>query len=318
MMLMVASPSGVEAAATDDAYLYPADDSALRCLPFASHGGQRHLTLADLEHQLADDAELGLWRSTQAFFSALPTRAAYLDIGCGTGRIIGLFGGNFQNLTCLEADFGRLRLARSSWAGNKWGRTEEAQFVNTRFMNYLPPQGHDMFDAISCIHVIQHIPQYELERWLMQMHALLKPRGVLVLATKHRETEVFQLENNKHVSQREFDTYAFAAKAGGPLAVRSFSSASLSRLVGAAGFHVWMQGYTTIDSTGADSMYIVAGKSLPSETWLEKAKYRAESLPLSEVHATAQLKRLRKLDRRACKTPCKGKGKGWTPGDYLC
>ena len=70
-------------------YKYPGDDKGLECLSFRSEHREQ-LTLAEINHQFADDGELALWRTGQQFF-ARPKRNAklvagkYLDVGCGTG-----------------------------------------------------------------------------------------------------------------------------------------------------------------------------------------------------------------------------------------
>merc|ERR1712039_421693 len=160
------------------------------CIAFASDHRQP-LALADLNHQLADDSELPLWRAMQAYFSALSSRAAYLDVGCGTARIIMLFAGLFDSVTCVEADPDRISSAKRNWQENTWGRSQQSNFVNSRFDAF--KVANASFDAVSCIQVVQHIPERELQDWLKSIHRLLKPKGVFVFATKHRPVDVYEL-----------------------------------------------------------------------------------------------------------------------------
>merc|ERR1712087_101020 len=137
-------------------------------------------TAEDRTHVFASDFELSIWLAAQAYFEARKFRRRYLDVGCGGGRIISKFGGIFKQVACLDADAERLSLAKSYY--RPFGLTAETLFVNERFLN-LDEEGK--FDAISCIHVIQHIPEFEVSNWLAKMHSLLARGGVVVLATTH-------------------------------------------------------------------------------------------------------------------------------------
>jgi len=74
----------------------------------------------------------------------------------------------------------------------RWGRTKTMHFENVRFG--LEYNGIAVsVDAISCIQVVQHIPGFMLRLWLANMFGLLKPRGFLIIATTHREKDMFGL-----------------------------------------------------------------------------------------------------------------------------
>ena len=122
-------------------------------------GHRQPLHLADLQHPLSDDSELAIWRAMQAYLSAAAAEAAhssYLDVGCGTGRIIGLFGGIFESVTCLEPDASRIAEANRLWERDRWGVTKYAGFMNSPFSEL--QRANESFDAISAIHVAQHVP----------------------------------------------------------------------------------------------------------------------------------------------------------------
>jgi 2-polyprenyl-3-methyl-5-hydroxy-6-metoxy-1,4-benzoquinol methylase len=296
-------------------YKYPGDDKGLECLSFRSEHREQ-LTLAEINHQFADDGELALWRTGQQFF-ARPKRNAklvagkYLDVGCGTGRVIMILGGLFESVTCVEADPARIDLARSNWYSGPWGKTSEMSFHNVRFgLEYI--SNASSYDAISCFHVVQHIPESILRTWLSKMYSMLKRSGVLVLATKHRRVDVLELSDGTRASPEKFNAMAFHSD-DGRLAVRSFSQASLRRLLEEAGFVVWHQTYSTyelIDGTMApDTQIIVAGK--------HSLKNMPPLPPITDIHVTPTLESMKIRTRRKCKRPCPGKEPGSTPADFI-
>lgn len=200
-------------------YKYPGDDKGLECLSFRSEHREQ-LTLAENNHQFADDGELALWRTGQQFF-ARPKRNAklvagkYLDVGCGTGRVIMILGGLFESVTCVEADPARIDLARSNWYSGPWGKTSEMSFHNVRFgLEYI--SNASSYDAISCFHVVQHIPESILRTWLSKMYSMLKRSGVLVLATKHRRVDVLELSDGTRASPEKFNAMAFHSEGRRP------------------------------------------------------------------------------------------------------
>jgi len=129
-------------------YHYPADDLALLCLSFKS-SHREQLTLSELNHQFADDGELTMFRVAQRYLAGAKKHRKYLDIGCGTGRIISTFGGLFEHTTCVEADPARINHARKEY--NKWGINRKIDFHNVRFgIEY---SSNTTYDAISCMQV---------------------------------------------------------------------------------------------------------------------------------------------------------------------
>ena len=173
-------------------YHYPSNDTVLDCISFFSAHDEK-LSEQELQHQFADDGELTLFRTAQKYLAGANAHGTYLDVGCGTGRIISTFGGLFERVTCLEADPKRITTAYRYWHGfppkdvkpAQWGITRSIDFQNKRFG--LEYNGADAsYDAISCIQVIQHIPESIVRTWFKKMYALLKADGVLVIATKQR------------------------------------------------------------------------------------------------------------------------------------
>jgi len=150
------------------------------------------MSLPELTHQLADDGELPLFKVIQKYLAGARYHGTYLDVGCGTGRIITMFAGLFDHATCLEADPARISEAQRHWKDARWGRTKTMHFENVRFG--LEYNGIAVsVDAISCIQVVQHIPGFMLRLWLANMFGLLKPRGFLIIATTHRKKDMFGL-----------------------------------------------------------------------------------------------------------------------------
>lgn len=302
--------NSVEGVPSTTAYKYVGDDTILDCIAFASEHRET-LGVEDLNHQLSDDSELPLWRSMAAFFAAMPSRGAYLDIGCGTGRIVLLYAGNFDTVTCVEADPGRIASAEEHWRNYSWGHTKDAKFVNTRFGAFEAPDAS--YDAISCIQVVQHIPERELQDWLNHIYLLLKPNGVFILATKHRIVEVYELDDGTSLTKEQFNAAAFQAK-DGRLAVRSFSPASFRNYAEAAGFTVWQHGYTSYDKNSGlpDTQFVVLSKN--TNKLIGNVRV---NVPLKGIHETPSMIKTKTRQRKKCKKACPGKS-GDLPGDYLC
>lgn len=94
-----------------------------------------------------------------------------LDVGCGTGRWIGLMTGMNQRAFGVDVGFQGLRFAREQW--------RQAQLVQGR----LPFLGFTgaIFDWAVSMTVIQHLPPEDQFKTLLEIHRLLKPGGYLLL-----------------------------------------------------------------------------------------------------------------------------------------
>ena len=304
----VASAGEVSAAVArpQEGYQYPDTDGALDCLAFESRHKEK-LDLDDLNHQLADDGELSLFRTVQTYLEHKRGSGhdRYLDVGCGTGRIIGMYAGLFKQATCLEADAARIRTARQTWKSDRWGRNQKMQFVKERFevsAVHASLGANASYDAITCIQVVQHIPESLLPKWLSYMFALLKPQGLLVLATKHALIDKYQLSDLSVISRARFNAMARHPSKDGRLAVRSFAARTLEQFIRDAGFSVIEHAYSTYEfgpHGPPDTQIIVAAKHpMP----------QLPAVPLANIYLTPWLKHVKIRARRKCKKPCPGAG----------
>jgi len=292
-------------------YQYPGGDSNLSCDPFKSQHRVK-LSVSDLNHQLADDGELPLFLVIQKYLAGAEGHDNYLDVGCGTGRIITMFAGLFRSATCLEADAARIATARSYWQEAQWGLTRNLAFKNLRFG--LEYGTRESFDAISCIQVVQHIPGSVLRWWFTKMFKLLKPHGVLVLATTNRKRDMFRLSDGSQVTQDEFDAMA-AHSDDGRLAVRAFSPGSLQKLVNETGFTIWEHTFSTYGlrvRNFPNTQIVVAGKRpMPDAV-------KPSTAHINDIHVPAFLSAMKMRQRRQCKRPCRDQLYARTPADFLC
>eukprot|EP01065_Artemidia_motanka_P051258 TRINITY_DN898_c0_g1_i1.p1 TRINITY_DN898_c0_g1~~TRINITY_DN898_c0_g1_i1.p1 ORF type:complete len:376 (+),score=106.94 TRINITY_DN898_c0_g1_i1:83-1129(+) len=233
-------------------YAYPGQDDKLFCF----NAAMRNMVWPPPQNPLlAVDGEADLWFRIQAWIQSKTepggefARGPYLDIGCGTGRIITKFGRLFGSsaVHCIEPDADRIQQAREliqeeGWDGN------DVHFAQTTFSEWEPPAGVK-FQVITSVHVVQHVSRQELARWMRRITDLLAPDGIVIIATKRSPREVFEAQpfgpgvfGGAHmVSAEEFDDIAWnGAKRDPPeLAVRSFSRWSLrSALAKGTDLHV--------------------------------------------------------------------------------
>lgn len=241
------------------------------------------------------DPELHLWLRAQAWMLT-SSRGNYLDVGCGMGRIIRKFRWIFDATTCLEADPERIAEARKT---EEWVAGGPVMYHNVRFLSFqsLP----ESYDVISCIHVIQHIPIYELTPWLQSMRNLLKPKGVLILATTLESSTSLTVHHSSgqdpKVSIEKFNEIA-ATPGADVLPVHGFTDEELRKLISSSGFHVLEQsGFAFLNSGRALSQFVIAAK-----TALPRQQSLLPTVTLDQVYTSRReevsLLRCRDLKRR--------------------
>lgn len=98
----------------------------------------------------------------------VPPPFELLDLGCGPGRDLMTFKALGHRATGLEGSRNLAALAR---------RHSGCTVLEQDFLALELPAGH--FDGIFANAVLFHLPSQELPRVLAQLHAALKPRGVL-------------------------------------------------------------------------------------------------------------------------------------------
>ncbi len=103
----------------------------------------------------------------ERFSSKQPGR--YLDIGCGTGRVVQVATSRGWDATGQEI---------SDWAAQQ-AINDGIKVVNDDLLNASFPADH--FDAISMFDVLEHLPMPK--PYLREIHRIMKPGGVLIIET---------------------------------------------------------------------------------------------------------------------------------------
>ncbi|MCU1242671.1 MAG: ubiquinone/menaquinone biosynthesis methyltransferase [Candidatus Acidoferrum typicum] len=101
----------------------------------------------------------------------LPPGARFLDVGCGTGRWVRRYRELGFSPMGVDATIGMLHIARSH-------RTSAPLAAG---LAYNLPFPNDVFDCISDITVVQHIPHKLQPAALREMIRVLKPGGRMIL-----------------------------------------------------------------------------------------------------------------------------------------
>jgi SAM-dependent methyltransferase len=145
------------------------------------------ITRLTLEHydQRADD----FWRGTRdhdvaqnisALLNAIGGAPPFtiLDLGCGPGRDLKTFTDLGHVAIGLEGSARFAAMARAHSGREVW----EQDFLRLE----LPPE---RFDGVFANAALFHVPSRELPRVLGELHAALKPRGVLFSSNPHGANE---------------------------------------------------------------------------------------------------------------------------------
>lgn len=97
-----------------------------------------------------------------------------LDFGCGPGRDLQAFTALGHRATGLEGSRALAALARLH---------SGCDVLEQSFLELALPASH--FDGVFANAVLFHVPSQELPRVLRELHAALKPRGVLFASNPH-------------------------------------------------------------------------------------------------------------------------------------
>ncbi|HEX6016823.1 MAG TPA: class I SAM-dependent methyltransferase [Burkholderiaceae bacterium] len=103
-----------------------------------------------------------------------PAPFELLDFGCGPGRDLMAFTALGHRATGLEGSHELARMARAH---------SGCEVLEQNFLALRLPAEH--FDGVFANAVLFHVPSAELPRVLRQLHATLKPRGVLFASNPH-------------------------------------------------------------------------------------------------------------------------------------
>jgi SAM-dependent methyltransferase len=103
---------------------------------------------------------------------------AILDFGCGPGRDLEVFAELGHLATGLEGAWRFAAMARAHSGCEVWQQD---------FLKLDLPDQH--FDGVFANAALFHVPSQELPRVLLELHATLKPRGVLFASNPHGQNE---------------------------------------------------------------------------------------------------------------------------------
>ncbi len=117
------------------------------------------------------------WIDTRAkFVASIPKNGSLLDLGSSDG-------GTLNHFTELRPD---LALASSDIAGNPGAYPAGTDFRATNFDEDTLPWPDASFDAITCMHVVEHL--VDPSHIVRESARVLKPGGRLYIETPHPET----------------------------------------------------------------------------------------------------------------------------------
>ena len=163
----------------------------------------RHITSGTLCHY--DENALGFWQGTkdhdvrqnlQAFLAALPQgeKLDILELGCGPGRDVRYFEKLGHKVIGLDGSAEFCKMARRFTGCPIW----QQDFLRLD----LPFEGfHGIFANASLFHV----PMQEMPRVLGELHAALKPKGILFSSNPRGNQEGWMGE--RYSNYMEFDIY---------------------------------------------------------------------------------------------------------------
>ncbi len=117
------------------------------------------------------------WIDTRAqFVAAIPKNGSLLDLGSSDG-------GTLNHFAELRPD---LSLASSDIAGKPGAYPQGTDFRQANFDTDKLPWPDAMFDAITCMHVVEHLRNPG--RLIGESARVLKPRGRIYVETPHPKT----------------------------------------------------------------------------------------------------------------------------------
>ena len=123
----------------------------------------------------AGTADHDVSQNYDALLSAIegPPPFALLDLGCGPGRDLAYFRSLGHQAVGLEGSARFVEMARETGA----------EVLHQDFIALSLPRAR--FDGVFANASLFHVPREELPRVLCELHATLKPRGVLFASNPH-------------------------------------------------------------------------------------------------------------------------------------
>lgn len=103
-----------------------------------------------------------------------PETQTLLDVGCGPGTFLG----NFMDDSIQAVGFD-ISSSQISYATNKYGKENLTFIAGEGDL----PFSSASFDVITCIELIEHLDNQEIEKLLKECHRVLKPGGKFIITT---------------------------------------------------------------------------------------------------------------------------------------
>lgn len=116
----------------------------------------------------------------------LQPKAKVLDVGCGTGPISLYLASQGNSVTGIDVSQNAINVAQAS--------ADVLKLKNVSFLNLSFPEdslAQQQFDFITCIEVLDHIPNDRTT--IERIFSLLSPNGVLVLSVSSRNSPIHRL-----------------------------------------------------------------------------------------------------------------------------
>lgn len=139
----------------------------------------------------------------------VPEGAHILDLGCGSALPVGPEVVRQHRLTGIDISAAQVELARHN--------VPEASFIHSEVASVDLPHGE--FDAVVSFYAIDHIPRAEHAGLMRNIHAWLRPTGLLLISVEAGDEPAVTAEWS-----------------GAPMFFSHFDEATTIALVEAAGF----------------------------------------------------------------------------------
>jgi ubiquinone/menaquinone biosynthesis C-methylase UbiE len=145
-------------------------------------------------NQVIDQLQLNALRRAIAI-AEVPPRARFLDVGCGTGRWVRRYAEFGFCPVGIDATIDMLRIARAHGTGAPL----------TTALAYELPFSDAVFDVLSDITVLQHIPYEFQPKALEEMVRVLRPGGKMILLEllRGQDSHIFPRQQEEWVQEVE-------------------------------------------------------------------------------------------------------------------
>jgi len=130
--------------------------------------------------------ETDLTHIWEEFCALLPAGSRILDVGCGGGRDAAQFRAHGFNVVGMDLSFGMLLEAN---------RRAPGKYVAADMI--VMPFIRSSFDAAWVNASLLHLPRHTAPSVLTEIHALLKPGGVLYLSLKEGKGEIWEQRDGR-------------------------------------------------------------------------------------------------------------------------